>query len=101
MTGEDLNKTGERISNLARLLNIREGATRKHDGLPPRIMKDAVQSGVGEGSVTTQEDLDLMLDAYYEARGWSDQGVPYKEKLDELGLSSYAHILEGRGYYAE
>ena len=92
MTGGDLIKAGERINNLARLLNIREGLTRKDDTLPPRVMKDPVKYGVGAGSVTTQEDLDIMLDGYYEARGWSNAGVPGKAKLDDLGLGAYAAI---------
>jgi aldehyde:ferredoxin oxidoreductase len=92
MTGEELRKAGERISNLARLFNIREGATRKDDSLPPRVMKDPVKSGVGEGSVTTQEDLDVMLDGYFKTRGWTNAGVPGEEKLFELGLTDYAAI---------
>jgi aldehyde:ferredoxin oxidoreductase len=95
MTGGELRKAGERISNLARLFNIREGATRKDDTLPPRAMKDPVISGVGEGSVTTQEDLDIMLDGYYKIRGWTNEGVPGKEKLEELGLTAYAAIAAG------
>jgi aldehyde:ferredoxin oxidoreductase len=35
-----------------------------------------------------------MLDGYYEARGWTPMGVPKKTKLDELGLGSYAEIIE-------
>ena len=95
MTGEELIKAGERISNLARLLNIREGSTRKDDTLPPRVMKDPVKSGVGAGSVTTQEDLDVMLDGYYAARGWTNAGAPSAEKLEELGLGEYAAIISG------
>jgi len=92
MTGEELRKTGERISNLARLFNIREGLTRKDDTLPYRTMNDPIPDGVAKGSYVSQEELDLMLDAYYEARGWSNRGVPSDEKLDELGLSDYAAI---------
>jgi len=33
-----------------------------------------------------------MLDGYYEARGWSNAGVPGKAKLDDLGLGAYAAI---------
>ena len=95
MTADALRKTGERVSNLARLLNIREGLTREGDTLPPRAMMDPIPYGVGQGSVTTQEDLDIMLDGYYEARGWTSAGVPKPEKLDELGLSAYTAIAAG------
>jgi len=94
MTGEELRKAGERMSNLARLFNIREGMTRKDDAsVPQRIVKDPIPSGTGKGSVLTQEELDIMLDGYYESRGWTKSGVPKKEKLDELGLSAYADII--------
>lgn len=94
MTAGDMEKAGERMSNLARLFNIREGLTRKDDSLPERIMIDPIPSGIAKGSVTTQQDLDIMLDGYYEARGWTPMGVPKKTKLDELGLGSYAEIIE-------
>jgi aldehyde:ferredoxin oxidoreductase len=94
MTAGDMEKAGERMSNLARLFNIREGLTRKDDSLPERIMTDPIPSGIAKGSVTTQQDLDIMLDGYYEARGWTPMGVPEKTKLDELGLGSYAEIIE-------
>jgi aldehyde:ferredoxin oxidoreductase len=93
MTSDEIEKAGERISNLARLFNIREGMTRKDDSLPERVMTDPIPSGVSKGSVTTQQDLDIMLDGYYDARGWTELGVPKESKLEELGLSSYAGII--------
>jgi len=95
MTADQMKKTGERISNLARLLNIREGLTRADDTLPYRAMHEPIPAGVSKGSYVTQAELDLMLDAYYEARGWDNQGVPGLAKLEELGLLDYASIVEG------
>ncbi len=92
MTGEELRMAGERMSNLARLYNIREGMTRKDDNLPPRVMKLPIPDGVAKGSLVTQEDLDLLLDDYYEARGWTPKGVPKMKKLKELGLEEYAGV---------
>ena len=96
MDAEGLRQAGERMSNLARLLNIREGLTRKDDTLPYRVMHDPIPEGVSKGSYVPQEELDLMLDAYYEARGWSNEGIPSMAKLEELGLTAYASIIEGR-----
>ncbi len=31
-------------------------------------------------------DLELQLREYYEIRGWDENGVPTKQKLEELGL---------------
>lgn len=94
MTPDDMGKAAERISNLARLFNIREGLTRKDDSLPERVKTDPIPSGVSKGSVTTQQDLDIMLDGYYDARGWTSMGVPKKAKIEELGLDSYTDIIE-------
>jgi aldehyde:ferredoxin oxidoreductase len=93
MTAEEMRIAGERMVNLARLLNIREGLTRKDDILPYRTMNDPIPEGVAKGSYVNQEELDLMLDAYYTARGWSKLGVPSAKKLDELGLKEYAHLV--------
>ncbi len=82
------------MSNLARLYNIREGLTRKDDTLPPRVMKDPIPSGVAKGSHIPQAELDILLDGYYEARGWTKEGVPTKAKIEELGLQAYLKILE-------
>jgi len=92
LTAEEMRKAGERMINLSRLLNIREGLTRQDDTLPYRTMHDPIPDGVAKGSYVKQEELDLMLDAYYKARDWSDTGVPSEAKLRELGLSEYVSI---------
>ena len=95
MTAEELRRTGERINNLARLYNISEGFTRKNDHLPPKIMSTPIpDETVSKGSYITQEELDFMLDDYYEHRGWTKDGVPTLEKLKELDLEDLAHIVK-------
>lgn len=89
MTGEEIHLAGQRVSNLAKIYNLREGLGRADDNLPIRCMKDPIKSGVAKGSLVKQKELDLLLDDYYETRGWSKEGIPSKEKLKELGLSSY------------
>jgi len=84
---DDVMKVGERISNLARAFNVREGFTRADDTLPERIMTEPLQAGPSKGHVISKEDLAKMLDEYYLARGWDLQiGIPSCEKLAELGL---------------
>ncbi|MBI5305431.1 MAG: aldehyde ferredoxin oxidoreductase family protein [Chloroflexi bacterium] len=83
-TGE-LIRTGERIWNLERLYNLREGFTRADDTLPPRLLNEPVASGPSQGWVSK---LDPMLKEYYRTRGWDEQGVPRRKKLDELSLSN-------------
>jgi len=84
MTYEETMQVGERIWNLQRLFNLREGATRKDDTLPPRIMKHAVP--FPDGKSRAVDYLEPMLDEYYEERGWDEQARPTKRKLAELGL---------------
>ncbi len=99
VTPEDLRKAGERINNLARLFNIREGVgTREYDKLPPKIMNTPIpDEGVAKGSFVNQEEFDLGLDDYYEARGWTKEGMPTVKKLKELGLEEFAHIVKKGG----
>jgi aldehyde:ferredoxin oxidoreductase len=94
---EDLKKAGERIQNVARLFNIREGLGRKDDNLPYKVMHEPIQDeGPSKGAFVTQAELDLLLDDYYESRGWTKEGVPTKEKLKELGMEELMHIVEHR-----
>jgi aldehyde:ferredoxin oxidoreductase len=85
-TAEDYLKTGERIWNLTRLFNVREGITRKDDILPPRFIEEPLPEGVAKGQVITKKTLDEMLDEYYALRGWDKNGIPTKEKLKKLDL---------------
>ena len=94
MTGDEIFQAGTRMSNLARIYNIREGLTRKDDTLPPRVMTEPIPSGIAKGSFVSQEELDILLDGYYEARGWTKAGVPKKATIKKLGLTEYADILK-------
>jgi aldehyde:ferredoxin oxidoreductase len=82
-TDDELLRAGERIWNLEKLFNIRAGLTKKDDTLPPRILKEPIVSGASKGEVC---DLDRMLPEYYQVRGWDEEGIPTREKLEELGL---------------
>jgi aldehyde:ferredoxin oxidoreductase len=95
ITPEDLKKAGERIQNVARLFNIREGLGRKDDNLPYKVMHEPIpDEGPSKGAFVTQAELDLLLDDYYESRGWTQEGIPTKEKLKELGMEELMHIIE-------
>jgi len=86
-TVEDLMTTGERINTLCRAFNVREGITRKDDHLPPRFM-EPLEGGPTKGQLLTNEELNDMLNNYYDICGWDiEKGIPTKEKLKELELS--------------
>ncbi len=90
ITPEKMQKAGERIYNLEKAYNVREGWIKQDDYPPPRVMKDPIPDGVAKGSLVTKKEFDLMLDAYFESRSWNSDGVPTKEKLIELGLNKVA-----------
>jgi aldehyde:ferredoxin oxidoreductase len=98
ITPEELTQAGERINNLARVLNIREGkGTREYDQLPPKILSVPVpEEGVAKGAVVNQKEFDIGLDDYYAVRGWTKEGIPTIEKLKELGLDDLVPIVKNK-----
>jgi aldehyde:ferredoxin oxidoreductase len=93
MTPEELHQLTERSWNLKKAFNIREGWTRKDDWVPPRWLKDPLPSEGSKGAVLKEKGLRVMLDAYYEARGWTPEGLIPKEKLAALGLDDIAEDI--------
>ena len=88
----DFRKVGERIYNLARAFNVREGLTRADDSLPKRLVEEPLPEGAAEGHKV--EKLDQLLDAYYEFRNWDKKtGKPTPEKLKELGLEDIIYKM--------
>jgi len=83
---EEYMVTGERIWNLTRMFNVREGITRKDDTLPQRIMEEPSPEGPAKGKVISKEILDEMLDEYYGLSGWDKNGIPKDETLERLKL---------------
>jgi len=96
-TAEQVYQVGERLNNLARAFNLREGFTRADDTLPERLMTEPLKAGASKGHFISKDDLKQMLDEYYTARGWDvATGAPTREKLAELGLEYVASDLAGR-----
>ncbi|MFA5793930.1 MAG: aldehyde ferredoxin oxidoreductase family protein [Candidatus Brocadiia bacterium] len=87
-TWDELMKSSERIWNLTRLFLIRENKNygRHFDYPPARIYEEKVPDGPTAGSIMKREDIDKMLDEYYQMRGWDKDGKPTAQKLKELGL---------------
>lgn len=82
-TKEELAVVGERISNIRRLFNIREGLDAKDDYLPERFLKEPLPDGPAKGQVV---NLEIMLKEYYQLRGWNENGLPTRECAEKLGL---------------
>ncbi len=90
ISGQELLDIGERVYNLQRMINVREGIGRADDQLPSRVCKMpefGPYSSVAECEI---RNYGQMLDEYYQARGWSrETGIPTKAKLQQLGLGSF------------
>ena len=80
---ERVRETGERVWNLERQFNLAAGLTAADDTLPKRLLEVPVPSGTAKGKVN---ELGKMLPEYYEARGWTPEGVPTSETLARLDL---------------
>ena len=86
VTVEELERVGERIINLERLFNVREGVRRAQDVLPWRVMHEPIPDGPSAGMHCPPAELSAMLDEYYALRGWDADGVPTAGRLAALGL---------------
>ncbi|CCQ95569.1 Tungsten-containing aldehyde ferredoxin oxidoreductase [[Clostridium] ultunense Esp] len=87
---DSLLEAGERVWNLEKLFNLREGIDSSHDTLPKRLLEEPVVNGPTEGHI---HHLDKLLPEYYEVRGWDEKGIPTEETLERLGLEEYKKYL--------
>ncbi|MCS7112459.1 MAG: aldehyde ferredoxin oxidoreductase family protein [Nitrososphaerota archaeon] len=86
----ELQRCGERISNIQRMFNIVAGVTSKDDILPDRFLSEPLGEGGAKGQVV---ELKPMIEEYYKVRGWDDRGIPTREKLKDLSILD---IVESR-----
>jgi aldehyde:ferredoxin oxidoreductase len=94
-TPDEIQKVGERLNNLAKAFNLREGFTRADDRLPERLMTEPLKDGASKGNYISKSDLEQMLNEYYAERDWDvETGIPTREKLVELGLEGVADELK-------
>jgi aldehyde:ferredoxin oxidoreductase len=88
---EQLLKVSERVRNLERMFDVRQGLRRKDDSLPKKFFKEPLKNGPYKGEVMDEKKFEQMKDEYYEIRGWDKAtGVPSREKLETLGLNDVA-----------
>jgi aldehyde:ferredoxin oxidoreductase len=93
----DLTKTGLRILNLERLVNVREGVSRATDRLPDRLLKEALPDGPRSGSTVP---LETLKDDFYRLAGWDPlTGIPTRETLKELGLDEDKVVMNAFSDY--
>ncbi len=88
MTGDELIKTGERIHNVEKAFNLREGLGRKDDTLPESCFVEE-ETPWGTKGLSEAKFQDALND-YYRFRGWNHEGIPTRQKLEELGIGYIA-----------
>lgn len=92
---EDLMKVSERVWNLTRSFSLREISDfgRKYDYPPARFMEEPMPTGPAKGKYLPREQIDTLLDEYYDKRGWNREGKPKRATLDSLKLGFVADEL--------
>jgi len=83
---EELKRTGARIHTLKKLFNIREGWQPQDDWLPEKVLSETLPTGIARGVGLTTEELREMIQSYYQARQWDENGLIPEPKLRELGI---------------
>jgi len=87
-TTKELIQAGERIINLEKMFNYREGFRRIDDSLPERFFQEPLTVGPRKGAVLDKERFNNSLDEYYDERGWDlETSKPKETTLEELGLA--------------
>ena len=101
VTARDMVIAAERIINLEKAFNVREGASRQQDQPPPRWVKEPKTEGIFKGEHCDIDKFNEMLDEYYVRRGWDrTTGLQTRQKLEALGLGDVANELEKTGRLA-
>jgi len=90
---DDVDLIGVRAHTLKKAFNIREGWTEKDDDLPYRWKHDPMTIGPSAGHVVTEEELAYLKKIYYEAKGWTKEGLIPKKLLIELGMDDIAEEI--------
>jgi len=68
---------------------------------PARYYEEEVPSGPAKGKKLTIEQVNMMLDEYYAARGWDKKSNPSAEILQDLGLDHVVEDLKKIGQLGE
>lgn len=92
----ELLEAGERVNNLQRLFNLREGFTAADDNIPERICQVPSFGRYSDNPECAIMDYPGMLADYYQARGWGKEGVLLPEKAVKLGLENDLEQLRRR-----
>jgi aldehyde:ferredoxin oxidoreductase len=88
-----LGGVSERIVNLEKAFNARQGVRRTQDRLPDRFLTEPLHTGTAPGEGQMIRGMEQFLNEYYNLRGWNAEGIPSPEKLTQLGLKDAARDM--------
>jgi aldehyde:ferredoxin oxidoreductase len=84
-TADNLLEVGERIVQVERIFNLRNGLQPDDDHLPERFLTEAIPSGPSKGH---RYDQKKVLEEYYTLRDWdAESGWPRDKTLERLGIT--------------
>jgi aldehyde:ferredoxin oxidoreductase len=97
MAFEDFWDLGDRIYTLIRAFWVREYEGiwgRQMDYPPKRWFEEPLSKGALKGKHLEREKYNLLLQAYYNKRGWDNRGIPTKATMEKLNLVEEIAELE-------
>ncbi|MCD6295871.1 MAG: aldehyde ferredoxin oxidoreductase family protein [Deltaproteobacteria bacterium] len=80
LSADDMRSIAASVTDNTRRFNIREGLQIEDDRLPKRFHTEALESG----KVITRDDMEIMLEEYYQGRGWDDKGIPFNDVTEHF-----------------
>jgi aldehyde:ferredoxin oxidoreductase len=85
----------ERMDNLIRAFNVREGMTREDDVVPEIFFTEPSPL---RGESLNRNKFNEILDEFYSLKGWDSNGIPTRKTLEKMGLDDVATDLEERNF---
>ncbi|OQB88148.1 MAG: Aldehyde ferredoxin oxidoreductase, domains 2 & 3 [Chloroflexi bacterium ADurb.Bin120] len=90
---DEVDLIGVRAITIKKAFNIREGWTQKDDDLPYRWKNEPMTIGPSAGHVVTEDELAYLKKIYYNAKGWTEEGLIPKKLLIDLGMEDVAEEI--------
>ncbi|MDJ0784101.1 MAG: aldehyde ferredoxin oxidoreductase family protein [Desulfosarcinaceae bacterium] len=95
LSWDDMLAVSEKVWHLTRSISARElqGFGRAWDYPPERFMAEPIPDGPNEGHCISRAEIDILLDEYYDLRGWDRNGLPTAATLERCGLKAVARTM--------
>lgn len=97
---DDLMEIGERAYQIERAVIVMRGIKRVDDLPNWKCLNQPCPGDHPVGPIPLpaidKKKYEKILDKYYEIRGWTQEGIPTRKRLTELGLEEVADIMEKR-----